>query len=131
MAADDQLPQMLVTTSSAVVETLVEAHAETSGLKRLAEIRLRRTADEPAPLLGSALAALAGAESPVSMDLSDVGLPTIDPASEPGISVAVYLAADMTTDRFIDQLTPAAVLAKPPTEQSAGVRHTLIVLVGS
>ena len=131
MAADDQLPQMLVTTSSAVVETLVEAHAEASGLERLAEIRLRRIPDEPAPLLGSVLARLAGAESPVSTDLSDFGLPTIDPASEPGISVAVYLAADMSPDRFIGQLTPAAVLAKPPAGQSAEARHTLIVLVGS
>ena len=131
MAADDQLPQILVTTSPAVVETLIEVYAEASGLQRLAEIRLRRTPDEPSPLLGSVLAKLAGDESRPSTDLSDFGLPTIDAATEPGISVAVYVAADMPPERFIGQLTHAAVLAKPPSGQSAVARHTLIVLVGS
>jgi hypothetical protein len=131
MAADDQPPQLLVTTSSAVVETLIEAHAEASPFELLAEMRLRLTPDETTPVMGPLLTELAGAESRPAADLSAFGLPTIDLASDPGISVALYAAADMTPARFIGQLTPSAGLAKLPSDPSTAARHTLITLIGS
>ncbi len=131
MAADDQPPQLLVTTSLAVVETLIEAHSEASGFELLVEMCLHQIPDETAPVMGSMLAELAGAESRPATDLSAFGLPTIDSASDTGISVAVYVAADMTPARFIGQLTASAGHAKPPSNQSAAARHTLITLIGS
>jgi hypothetical protein len=131
VAADNRLPQVLVTTSPAVVEALIEDHAEAGGLKLLGEMRLRLTPGEAASVLGPVLAQLAAAESPASTDLAAFGLPTMDSVSGPGISVTIYGAAGMTPDRFIGGLTPATDIAKPPADQSTVVRHTLIMLVCS
>lgn len=128
-AADDQLPQLLITTSLAVIETLIETHGEGSGLDKLADIRLPLPSDDAVPVLGKVLAELATGETPLPADLSAFALPAIEPASETCVSASLYAAANLTPASFIGRLVPAAAAPAQPSEPPTSARHTLIVLL--
>ena len=128
-AADAELPQLLITTSRAVIDTLLETRGETIGLEKLADSRLSIPSAGTAPVLGRVLAGLAAQETLTSADFSPIAALAADAASEPAVSATFFVAANRTPATVIRRMAPAT--AAPPEENGKvkSVRHTLIVLV--
>ncbi|MBC2712385.1 MAG: hypothetical protein HGJ94_15795 [Desulfosarcina sp.] len=128
-AADAKLPELLVTTSSAVIDTLLETSGEALRLEKLADMRLCVPSAGTTPVLGRVLADLAVQETLPSADLSAFASLAAELASEPAVTVTLFVAANRTPATVISRVAPAT--ASPPEENGKpkSVRHTLIVLV--
>lgn len=125
---DAHPPQWLVTTSAAVMEAIVDAHADGLQIAKLAAIRLPMPAPSASSLLVEALTALSTAESPTTVDLAAMPLPAVDAEQAGTVAVSLFAAVQRTPDEVIRQLGPATDRpARPATASPA--RHTLLVLV--
>lgn len=129
--ADGALPELLITTSRAVIDALLETHGDALSLERLAGIRLPLPSAGAAPVFGSVLADLAARESPPSVDLSPFISMAADTESEAAATVTLFAAANRTPSSVIRRMAPSSVVASGKNEKPGSVFHTLIVLVES
>lgn len=128
--ADKALPELLITTSRAVIDSLLETHGDALCLERLADIRLPLPLGGPAPVL-KALADLADRESLPSADHSPFSSMAAGTESEPGATVTLFAAANRTPSSVIRRMAPATAGLSGENEKPQSVCHTLIVLVES
>lgn len=127
--ADAVLPEMLITTSRAVIDTLLDTHGEALHLERLADIRLPISPAGTTPILGKMLLDLANQESLPSADLSSIASPAADAASGTAITVTLFGAANQAPAAVIRRMAPASLALSGENEKSKSVCHTLIILV--
>lgn len=123
-AADAKPPELLITTSPSVVDTLLDSRGEAIGLEKLADLRVPvPSAAEPA-MLTQVLADLAASDV---LSLADQ-LPA-NATIEPAVSLTLFGAINRTSASVIGQM--ATITAAPPsaTANPESIRHTLIVLV--
>lgn len=128
-AADAKPPKLLITTSPAVTDTLLERFADKIHFEKLANIRLSLPAEGQPSTLGTVLADLAAADSLSSAALAPFTSLAAHAVDEPCVGVTLFRAAGRHPDGIIRQLAPAAF---PTSEQNLGtesVYHTLIVLI--
>ncbi|WP_372682845.1 hypothetical protein [Desulfosarcina sp.] len=130
-AADAVPPELLVTTSRAVIDNLLETHADALRLDRLADIRLPFPPAGTAPVLSGVLADLANRESLESADLSSIASPADDAVAARTVTVTLFGAVNRTPATVLRRLAPAALAPHEENNQPKSVRHTLIVLVES
>lgn len=123
-AADPTPPEMLITTSSAVIDWLLEAPEDLLSLEKLAEIRISLPPADTAPLLLRPLAALAAGSTEGLAELTAL---TVNGAAESTVCATVYRAADQPPAAFLRRMARAAVVAPLPKCPPPAVRHTLIV----
>jgi hypothetical protein len=126
-AADPTPPELLITTSSAVIDWLIEPPEDLISLEKLAEIRISLPPAGTAPLLLRALAALAARPTGSTEALADLTALTVDGAAEPTVCATVYRAADQSPATFLRRMARAAVVAPLPKCPPPAVRHTLIM----
>ena len=129
--ADAVLPELLITTSRAVIDTLLDAHGEALHLERLADIRLPIPPDGTAPVLGKMLVDLANRETLPSADLSSIASPAAEAASGPAVTVTLFGAANRTPATVIRRMAPSSLASSGENEKPKSVCHTLIILVES
>ncbi len=129
--ADAVLPELLITTSRAVIDTLLDTHGETLHLERLADIRLPIPPAGTAPGLGKMLVDLANRESLPSADLSSIASPAAGAVSGPAATVTLFCAANQAPATVIRRLAPASLAPSGENETPKSVCHTLIILVES
>jgi hypothetical protein len=122
--ADPTPPELLITTSSAVIDWLLEPPEDLLSLEKLAEIRISLPPAGTAPLLLRPLAALAAGSTEGLADLAALG---VNGAAEPTVCATVYRVADQPPAAFLCRMARAAVVAPLPKCPSPAVRHTLIV----
>jgi hypothetical protein len=130
-AADAVLPELLVTTSRMVIDTLLETCGEALHLEQLGDIRLPFPPAAATPVLGQMLVDLASRESLVLVERPPFASPAADKASSPAASVTLIGAANRTPARVIRRMAPETATPPGENEKPASVRHTLIVLVES
>ncbi|MBR9984774.1 MAG: hypothetical protein KFF68_02580 [Desulfosarcina sp.] len=127
--ADAVQPDVLVTTSRAVIDTLLETHGDALHLERLADVRLSIPPVGKAPLLERVLNDLASRGSRPAADLSAILSPTAEAASEPAATVTLICGTNQTPASVIRRMAPAAVDRSGEKDNPNPVRHSLIVLV--
>lgn len=130
-AADDELPGWMVTTSRAVVETLVENHGDDLGLETLAVIRRSVAGSDPTPLFPAVLAELAGRETLASADLAPFEALGTGGDDGPSVTLTLLAVRDRSPAAVIGGMasTTPADLGRKASSQP--VRQTLILLVES
>lgn len=124
--ADGQLPKVLITTSPAVVEVLLD---DNSSIEKLTDIRLRVPSDGSTPVLGEVLDRLSNGANRPSADLSAFALPAMDATSEAGITATFYVAANMSSATVIRRLGRSTTLSVQSSDQPESAGHTLIVMI--
>ncbi len=128
-AADKSPPELLITTSPAVIDTLLDTAGEALGLAKLADLHLSAPAEGAPPALGEVLADLAARGSLPTDDLSSLAPLNAARASEPTVTASLFLAANRPPATVIRQMVRAA--NAPPEENGLwqSVRHTVIAMV--
>jgi hypothetical protein len=129
--ADAAQPDVLVTTSRAVIENLLESHGDALRFERLADIRVSVPPAGRTSLLSGVLADLANRESLTTADLSAITSPVDDAATGPAVSVTFFGAANRTPATVIRRIAPAALAPTGENETAKPVRNTLILLMES
>ena len=130
-AADRHLPELLITTSAAVVDTLMETWGEAIRLHRLAAIRIPVAAADQPPLLDQVLADLAARHTLASDDCDAFKALSAEGPNDSMVAATLYAADNVAPASVVRQLTPGGV-AGPGEDISRGrVKHTLILLVES
>jgi len=130
-AADSDLPELLITTSRAVTDTLVETCGDRLCLEKLTEIRLVPPSAGTAPALIRVLADLAGQASLPSADLSALKRLAADAAAVPAVTVTLLVAANQTPASVIRRMASATTIPPEENNNPNSVGHTLIALVES
>ena len=130
-AADAATPELLITTSPAVIDTLLETHGDALCLDKLAEIRLDVPSAGAAPVLDKVLADLSGQASLSSTDLASLENLAADEAVETVMTATLFVAENQTPSRVIRRMAAATPSSPEENGPSESVCHTLIVLVES
>lgn len=130
-AADSERPDLLITTSPAVIETLLETHGDALRLDRLADIRFAVPPAEPSPALGRVLADFVSRDTLPSADLSAFERLDAGAASGPLATITLFVAAGQTPARVLRRMAPATTAPAEEKQPPETVGHTLIVLVES
>ena len=130
-AADAAMPAVLVTTSASVMDTLLETHAETINLERLADIRIGLPSDGEAPVFGRVLADLAVRGTLPSTDIASLTSFSAGAAAQQAVTVTLFVAANRTPATVISRMAPSAATPPEENEKPNSVRHTPFVLVNS
>jgi hypothetical protein len=128
-AADNQFPEMLVTTSAAVVDTLMETRGEAINLQRLATIQFPISSAGQTSILGQVLADLAVQQSLATGDCDAFTALNHAGGGDSTVAITLYAARNCPPSSVIRQMAPAAVTMPEKTSSPAMARHTLIVLV--
>lgn len=128
-AADPELPDLLISTSPAVVDMLVETKGEAIHLEQLAMVRLPVAPNDTPPILEKTLAELAARPSLAADGCEALAALSGDGPGDPVIAVTFYAAIDCPPASTIRQMAPAAVPLAEKKSSQGTARHTLIVLV--
>jgi hypothetical protein len=127
--ADSVLPDLLVTTSRSVMETLMDIHGETLDLQRLGDARLSVPPADAPSVMGRLLADLATQATLSPADLTPISAPAADLPSEPAVTVTLFGAGNHSPAAVLGRMAPAAA-ASPREDGTPGpIRHTLFLLV--
>jgi hypothetical protein len=129
LAAAAEPPELLVTTSASVMDTLMETHGETLNLARLADIRIVVPPADAPPPLGRVLGDLAAGDSLQETHLGPFTALAADAAAETGITVTLFGAANRSPATVIGRMSPAAGSPASETDVPEPIRHTLFLLV--
>ena len=124
-------PELLVTTSASVMDTLMEPHGETLNLARLAEIRLAVPPVDAPPPLDRVLADLATGDSLPETRLGPFTALDADAASETGVTITLFCAANCSPATVLGRMAPAADGPPEKGDDPESIRHTLFLLVDS
>ena len=122
-AADDRIPDVLVTTSPAVIDRLSDSAGSGGAFEMLTDVRTTVPAEREDPLLARVLGGLLDGSLALTADLAEAGLPPI--TAESTIRIRLYATATQPARTFIDGL--AGSESKPEHPSTAG--HTVVVLV--
>jgi len=123
-AADGNLPEVMITTSPAVADLLLETSEKGSGLEKLADTRLTMPEEIGVPLLGRLLSGLGEGTIDLSGDICAEGWPSAP--SEAGVAVCLYAAVNRSPANWVGRLVdPDAVLSSAANETI----HTMVVAV--
>lgn len=128
-AADAVMPELLVTTSASVMDTLLETHGEAINLERLADIGIGLPSDGEAPVLARVLADLATRDTLPSADIASFRSLAADAATGQAVTVTLFVAANQTPATVIGRMAPSATAAPDENEKPNSARHTLFVLM--
>ena len=128
-AADGRLPEMLITTSPAVIDTLIENRGEIIPFECLASIRLPVSSAGDAPILDPVLSDLAARQSLSADDCDAFTALNDDKGSGSTAAITLYAAIDCPPASMIRQMAPATVTMPEKNLSQKGARHTLILLV--
>lgn len=128
-AADSELPDLLITTSGAVMDTLVDTRGEAIHLERLAAIRSPLLSAGPSPLLEQVLADLALRQSLTAADCEAFTALGDDGPGDSTVAVTLFAATDCPPSSVIRQLAPADVTVTEQLPSQESPRHALIVMV--
>lgn len=132
LAVADAVPaDLLITTSRAVIDMLLDTHGEALHFQRRADIRLPIPPTGTVPVLGNMLADLATRESLLLTDRASIVPPAADAASGPAVNVTLIGAANLTPATVIQRMAPASIAPSGENEKPKSVCHTLIILVES
>lgn len=130
-AADATPPELLITTSPVVIDTLLETHGDTLGLDKLANMRLPVPLAGMAPILDKVLAELANQASLASADLASLEELATDTTAEKVVTATFFIAANQTPGLVIQRLAAATRFLPDEISPPEPVCHTVIVLVES
>lgn len=130
-AADPELPDLLITTSPAVVDTLVETKGEAINLEQLAMLRFPVVQADAPPILAKTLAELAQRPSLTADACEAITALSSDGLDDPALAVTLYAAIDCPPASVIGQMAPAGALPAEKKPSQGKARHTLILLVES
>ncbi len=126
--ADDALPDLLITTSPAVMDALMETQGEAIAFERLTAIRL--SGDETdTPLLVQALGNLMTRPALTVADCEPFNALGADGAADSKFTITLYAAVKASPLTVIRQMAPAALSVPEETVRSEMAPNTLIVLV--
>ena len=128
-AADSDLPDFLVTTSPAVMDTLMESRKEALHLEQLATIWLPAASVAQPPALVQVLADLAAQQSLTADDCDAFTGLAPDVPGVPSVGVTLYAAMNCPLATVIRQMAPAAVNVPEGNAIQKSAHHTLFVLV--
>lgn len=128
---DANQPEMLITTSSAVIDSLLEAGGGALNLEKRISLRLAVPPAGSPPLLAPLLTDLAARDTVSTADLGGFTAPAADAAAEPAFTATCFVIANQPPASFIRHLAPAT--AGPAEEKTSpgSPRHTLVVLIQS
>ena len=124
--ADASTPDLLVTTSAAVTDTLLEAHGDAMGLRQLAAVQTAIPSAAAAPLLEGLLSDRVAAQ-PLSAEALAAFEPVPPETAQPGVSVTLFAAKRRSVAGMIHHL--AAVRAAPSEAEPPKGHQGLIALV--
>lgn len=122
-AADENLPEVMITTSPAVIDLLLEKSEKGSGLEKLADTRLTIPEKIGEPLLGRLLSGLVEGTIDLSEDICAKGWPSA--SSETGTAVCLYAAVNRSPANWVGRL------ADPESVSSFAANDTIHTLVVS
>ncbi len=128
-AADPKMPDLLITTSRAVMDTLSETGGEAGSLEKLTDIRLPVPPAGTVPMLGRVLADLAAQETPPSADLARFAALAAGTATTPVVTVSLLIAANRTPATVVRQMASATAVPHDEDKELKTFPHTLFVLV--
>lgn len=128
-AADADPPEMMITTSMAVIDILLESHADVLGLEKLAGIRVAVQDAGSLPRVGRVLTDLAVRDSLPSADLASFKALAADADCGSTATVSLFIAANRTPATVIRRMAPANPIPSAPNGTATPLHHTLIVLV--
>jgi hypothetical protein len=128
-AADETLPKVMITTSPAVIDGLLEMGEKAGGLEKLADARLAMPDAIPtetieAPLLGRFLSGIGEGTIALSEDFRAAGWPAA--ASESGMAVDLYAAVNRSPSNWVERLVDPDFVSSPAAKAAI---HTLVVAV--
>jgi hypothetical protein len=129
--ADKMVPELLVTTSRPVMDTLLDVHGDTLNLERLAEIQLAVPSADAVPLLGRVLEDLATGDILPGADIAPFSALAAETASETAVTVTLFSAANHPPAAVIRRMAPAAAALPEEDGYPKSIRHTLFLLVES
>ena len=127
--ADAKLPEMLITTSSAVIDALLEIRDDALNLEKRVSLRLAIPPADGAPVLGPLLADLATRDTLSAADLAVFSAPGAEAAAAPAVTATLFVAANQHPASVIRRLAPATVALSEARQAPEALRRTLIVLV--
>jgi hypothetical protein len=122
-AADTLLPDVLVTTSPAVIDTLLEYCGDAEGFDRLADLRLDLPDGAGEPVLSRVLEGLVDGSVAPAADSVAEGLRA--GGDDGNVRVSLYALAGQPPNAFVEELAVSA----PVRAGEATTGHTLVVLV--
>ena len=128
-AADADPPQMLISTSPTVIETLRDRYGDTLRLEKLADLSLSLPPADAPPLLGGLLNELATREDPQSVDLSKMVSPAGDAITGGSISARIFVATHRTPAIVIKQMAGETATSLEKDGRLHPFQHTPIVLL--
>jgi hypothetical protein len=123
-SADAQQPELLVTTSPAVIEALLESSGGAIGLEKLGDLRISYPSGTTTAPLGRLLADLAAKKT-----LSSGDLPPGEAAVEPTADAILFVAANRAPADVIRQIADNKAGLSGAYQRPKSNRHTLVVLV--
>jgi hypothetical protein len=130
-AADEKQPQLLVTTSSAVMDALVETFDGPFTVERQAEIRLALPSPGAPEMLGAVLADLAVHENLSPADLAPFAALAARSPVRASVHITLFSVANQNPTSFIRQMVPTPLPQQGQINPAESVRNTLIVLIQS
>jgi hypothetical protein len=128
-AADGRMPDLLITTSKAVTDTLMETWGASMVLERLASIRLAVPSVGETPPLSRVLHDAASRQSLTAEDLALFTALDRSAAAGPSDTITLFAALNRPPADMIGGMTPANIRPAEKRETDTAVRHTLILLV--
>ena len=121
--ADEPLAEVLVTTSPAVVDLLLDHAGDAGAFEKLADVRVDNPGDREEPLLERVLSGLLDGSLALTADLAEAGLPPATTTAS--IRIGLYITANQPVETFIAGLAAAS----PMKAGAEAAGHTLVVLV--
>ncbi len=126
-AGDPAIPDLLVTTSRAVIDTLMES-GDPAPVETLTVMRCAIPAPDASAELAPALAELA--RCPTLDKACIAGLAALDPAGDaPALTLGLFAVPGQSPATVLRRLAPAALRTAAENDAAASSNHTLIVLV--
>jgi len=130
-AADEMLPEVMITTSPAVIDALQEKAENGNGLEKLADTRLAVPATPISetmgdPLLDRVLSALCDGTTELSGDLGAAGWPVA--TSGKGVAVGLYVAENRSPMQWVRHLADPASGSSPAAKSK--VQTLVLALEG-
>ncbi|BBO78931.1 hypothetical protein DSCW_63480 [Desulfosarcina widdelii] len=123
-AADENLPEVMITTSPAVADLLLEKSEKGNGLEKLGDTRLTMPEEIGEPLLDRLLSGLGEGTIDLSGDICAKGWPAAP--SETGADICLYAAVNRSPADWVGRLNDPDSVS---SSAAKGTIHTLVVAV--
>lgn len=128
-SADPSPPALLVTTSTAVMDTIIDLYGETIGIEKSAVIRMAVPNVNEPPALSAVLTELCSIDRLAPEALSAFMSLGVDAETQSSVAVTLYIAEKRSNEAAIRSLAAEPGEAIELEKTAEHLRHTLIVLV--